>query len=285
MTQARARVMLAGLLLAAAVVGIRAAVPGNGWRGPLYADPLPLGIAFEVVVAGLLLALHRRTNRNPQVGEPAAALRQALRLMLVALLLALPILLAAYLLSKVHPHLRPNRLPKTRQVPPGHPHPGRLASRGGGISVPPDLLYALIAVALIAAIVACVVLLRRRAASQSWAAFDELPDDDQEQLAQAVESGRTALREVDDARAAIIACYLAMEGSLAEAGAERGAAETPDELLARATVRGLVRGPAAERLTALFYEARFSTHPLPGSAKDDARQALDELVVTPGVPA
>ncbi len=284
MTQARARVMLAGLLLAAAVVGISAAVPGNGWRGPLRADPLPLGIAFEVVAIVLLVALHRRTNRHPQAGEPTAALRQALRLTLVGLLLALPILLAAYLLSKVHTHPRPEKapampLPKGRQ-----PHLSHLASRGG-VSFSPDLLYALIAVALIAAIVACVVLLRRRAAGQAWAEVDELPADDEEQLQQAVESGRTALRQVDDARAAIIACYLAMEDSLAEAGAERDAAETPDELLARAAARGLVHGPAAERLTALFYEARFSTHPLPGSAREDARRALDELVITPGVPA
>jgi hypothetical protein len=68
-----------------------------------------------------------------------------------------------------------------------------------------------------------------------------------------------------------------MEDSLAERGAARAAADTPDELLARATRSGIVRGPAAERLTALFYEARFSSHPLDGGERAAAEQALDEL--------
>jgi hypothetical protein len=38
-----------------------------------------------------------------------------------------------------------------------------------------------------------------------------------EDLREAVESGRAALAEISDARAAIIACYVAMERSLAEA--------------------------------------------------------------------
>ena len=39
--------------------------------------------------------------------------------------------------------------------------------------------------------------------------------DESEDLRKAVESGRSALRTLDDARAAIIACYVAMEASLA----------------------------------------------------------------------
>ena len=89
--------------------------------------------------------------------------------------------------------------------------------------------------------------------------------------------GRAALAGVDDARAAIIACYVAMERSLAERGTARAAADTPDELLARAVASGVVRGGAAGRLTALFYEARFSTHPLDGGQRDAASAALDEL--------
>ena len=97
-------------------------------------------------------------------------------------------------------------------------------------------------------------------------------------LREAVESGRAALAgEVDDARAAIIACYLAMEGTLAERGTARGLADTPDELLARAVTSGIVRGAAARRLTALFYEARFSSHPLGSEERVAASRALDEL--------
>ena len=52
---------------------------------------------------------------------------------------------------------------------------------------------------------------------------------------------------------------------------------TPGELLTRATESGLVRGTAAGRLTALFYEARFSSHPLDHRQRDAAEHALDEL--------
>jgi hypothetical protein len=68
-----------------------------------------------------------------------------------------------------------------------------------------------------------------------------------------------------------------METSLAERGAARTAADTPDELLARATTSGIVHGGAAGRLTALFYEARFSSHMLEAGQRDAAEQALDEL--------
>jgi hypothetical protein len=68
-----------------------------------------------------------------------------------------------------------------------------------------------------------------------------------------------------------------MERSLADRGTARGAADTPDELLARAVASGIVRGGAASRLTALFYEARFSTHPVGAGQRDAASAALDEL--------
>jgi hypothetical protein len=42
----------------------------------------------------------------------------------------------------------------------------------------------------------------------------------------------------------------------------------------------VVRGTAAARLTALFYEARFSSHPLDPGQRDAAEQALDELAAT-----
>jgi hypothetical protein len=68
-----------------------------------------------------------------------------------------------------------------------------------------------------------------------------------------------------------------MEESLAEAGMARAVADTPDELLARAADHGLVRTGAAARLTGLFYEARFSSHPMPAAQRDEAQQALAEL--------
>ena len=100
-------------------------------------------------------------------------------------------------------------------------------------------------------------------------------DDDQELLVDAMSAGRRAL-EGDDARAAIIACYAAMEESLAEAGVARGRADSPAELLGRATSSGLLQGAGPFTLAALFREARFSTHPMGTEQMHAARAALDE---------
>jgi len=132
-------------------------------------------------------------------------------------------------------------------------------------------------VALLAGLVLSLWWARRLRRPAGRARADGFIAEDPEQLREAVESGRSALRTFDDARAAIIACYVAMENSLAERGAAREVAGTPDELLARATETGLVRGTAAARLTALFYEARFSSHPLDRTQRDAAERALDEL--------
>ena len=47
----------------------------------------------------------------------------------------------------------------------------------------------------------------------------------------------------------------------------------------------IVRGAAARRLTGLFYEARFSTHPLGRAERDAASAALDELAAELGAGA
>ena len=138
------------------------------------------------------------------------------------------------------------------------------------------LLYALLVAVLLAGVAVSIRWARRLRLPIALRAGEVIAEDP-EQLREAVESGRSALRTVDDARAAIIACYLAMETTLAERGTARGAAGTPGELLTRATEAGLVRGTAAGQLTALFYEARFSSHPLGQRQRDAAERALDEL--------
>jgi hypothetical protein len=106
------------------------------------------------------------------------------------------------------------------------------------------------------------------------------PDDEEAATRQAVyaavDAGDDAMRDVLDPRAAIIACYAAMEHALATAGVRRLAAETPNDLLARAAA--LNRAPAAAALlTELFLEARYSTHPMSAADRHAARSALTEL--------
>ncbi len=175
----------------------------------------------------------------------------------------------------VKPRL-PRALASPQPIPSSRTRPGT-PQKTSMFHVPAAvLLYAFIVVLLVAAVVFS-IWWSRRFRPPGPGPGDDFIVADSEDLREAVESGRSALRTFDDARAAIIACYLAMEAHLAERGTARAVADTPDELLARARATGLVRGTAAARLTALFYEARFSSHPLDRSHRDAAADALDEL--------
>jgi hypothetical protein len=90
----------------------------------------------------------------------------------------------------------------------------------------------------------------------------------------ALRDARVALDAPADPRAAILACYRAMERSVAEAGTSRRVADTPEEFLERAARSGLLLPAATQRLAALFREARFSTHPMTAAHRADAEAAL-----------
>lgn len=96
-------------------------------------------------------------------------------------------------------------------------------------------------------------------------------------LAEALAAGAQALQEDPDPRTAIIGCYAAMERTLAEAGSPAQAADTPAELLARATEGGLVRSEWAGTLTALFRRARYSSHPMTEADRAVALGALAQV--------
>jgi hypothetical protein len=219
-----------------------------------------------------LLVRHGRGSQEPT----AVKLRGVLLLVLGAGAIGAAVLMLAGLHVKgLGPgrRLPPIRHPTATPSLSFRPHPGS----GSAVHVPVTvLLYALLVVVLLAGVAVSIWWARRLRPAIALRA-DEVIAEDPEQLREAVESGRSALRTVDDARAAIIACYLAMETTLAERGTARGAAGTPGELLTRATKAGLVRGTAAGQLTALFYEARFSSHPLGHQQRDAAERALDEL--------
>ena len=293
--QQLARLLPLALLVVLVFAGLRGAVPAPRWNGPLRAGGVAIGLALEGVLGVLLVITLRRGAAAARAarGRPyteaddetdvAAVLRFVLRWVLGAGMVAI----ATVLIVDLHlhfftvpkrPRLRPVPSPRYPRTPPG-------SARGGpGFSIPVGpILYGLLVLALVAAVVISVW----------WAARLRRPavpgqvtgDLDTEDLREAVESGRVALAGLDDARAAIIACYLAMEGSLADRGTARGVADTPDELLSRAVAARVVRGAAARRLTELFYEARFSSHPLGTDQRDAARQALDEIAAELGAEA
>jgi uncharacterized protein DUF4129 len=256
------------------LVGLRGETPALSRNGPLRHYPLATGLILEAVLAVLLIAVRIRNRRAPAGAWLAARLRGVLNLTLGAGLVAVPVVLLVTHLPPPHPHrLRPRPHPPVHGTigPPRHGPPT-------GSAAPASLILTVVAVIVLAAAVVLALIAARRRTRRitvSVAAGSEMADEDQ--LRDAVESGEAALRELSDARAAIVACYVAMERELAGAGTARAAADTPDELLARAAAAGLVRGAAAGQLTALFYAARFSSRDVPPSSRDQARQALREM--------
>jgi hypothetical protein len=294
--QQLARLLPLALLVVLVMVGLRGTVASPRWNGPLKADGVAIGLALEVVLGVLLVITVRRDGAAMRAarGRPFSeadeiSVPEGLRFVLRWVLAAGMAAVAGVLIASLHLHFFTVK-PRPQKAPP--PALPRIRSSvGGGQGGAPfhvplgPILYALLVLALVAAVVISIwwsARLRRPAAPGRIEG-----NVDSEELREAVESGRAALAGLDDARAAIIACYLAMERSLAERGTARGAADTPDELLARAVAAGFVRGAAARRLTALFYEARFSSHPLGREQRDAASQALDELAaeLSTGVPS
>jgi Domain of unknown function (DUF4129) len=100
---------------------------------------------------------------------------------------------------------------------------------------------------------------------------------DAEPLVAALAAGARALQEDRDPRTAIIGCYAAMERSLADAGSPPRMADTPAEVLSRATMSGLMRSAPATTLTGLFRRARYSTHPMTEADRTAAIGALAQV--------
>ncbi len=274
----RARVAVAVALLLIVIVGVRGATPSGSSAVPWRGYWVLVGVGIEAAFAALLVALSAAARRDGGELVTAVRMRRWLRRILTVALLAMPILLAATYLPGVHRAAR-------RRLPPGSTTPLRPLQHSrppqGGGQIELMVIYALLAAAVLAGVIACLaVLRRRRPAGPVPQADPELADwqsGDQADLGRAVESGQAALRQVDDARAAIIACYVAMERTLAQAGTSRADADTPDELLARAAADGLLHGGAGPALTEVFYEARYSSHPVPPGRKEAAEDALGEL--------
>jgi hypothetical protein len=92
-------------------------------------------------------------------------------------------------------------------------------------------------------------------------------------LTEAVDSG---LRRLDEgpARDAVIACWVLLESTAAEAGTARRPAETAAELTTRVLQQHRVTAGTLRQLADLYREARYSSHLLGDDAREQARAAL-----------
>ncbi|MFD8197949.1 DUF4129 domain-containing protein [Streptomyces sp. NPDC059701] len=289
-----------GAVVAVGAVGVLAvaALVLRPAEGLLHAGKGPLGhwgiVAIGLSVAWAVGAMHAAQRLRPRIGADRVGLppgEERLRQAAVPLLLAGPGVVGVLALV-LHAFTRDSTPPPSMDLPPPSPTPppsmppARNRSTPGedsghAMSLPLYLLLGLLAV-LVVLIVAVAVVRRLRRIGLTVPPRPDLPDtrvedDDARLLLSAVRSGRRALADAGDARAAVIACYAAMEDALVASGVRRHASDSPADLLTRAAAAGLAPGPAAPRLTALFREARYSSHPMGAPHREAAAEALEEI--------
>ena len=268
----------AGVLVAAVgLLGIVAvAADGQPLAAPDSSSKLELGRAWELPVAVVALvalvgglAIIVLGFRRQRLGKPVWRRRHTWLIWVASLLIAV----VAILFLRPDPNENRRRSDAddgsgtqteqgTRRQP---PPPWAVLSLGG-----------VVVVALLGAI-----LVGRRMSRVTTSSEPDLAGD-----ALAVfEQSLVELEESDDPRAAIIAAYARLLDAFAARGLGRRPAETPVEHLDRGLAALPIRPEPAARLTALFLEARFSTHPMGSAERDEARQALtdarDDLVGQP----
>ena len=259
------RAAAALLLVAVAAVGLRA---GGAFSAAGSQEILGLSgqavywalAGAEVIlgVAGIVLLILRMIWARKS-GKP---LRRQRRSLWWLLLLPLMVFALARILRRVKQHAAAAAAAhgaSAKAGPAGHLRLGN----------PWPLLVLFAFVALAAA--ALTVYRRRRAVPPPP---EPDPEPDAEPLVAALAAGARVLHEDPDPRTAIIGCYAAMERSLADAGSPPRMADTPAEVLSRATVSGLVRSAPATTLTSLFRRARYSSHPM---TEADRAAAIDAL--------
>jgi hypothetical protein len=257
------------LLVAVAAIGLRA-----GGTFSAAENPQILGLSWHVfywtiagaevvlALAGIALLIARLIWARKS-GKPPQRQRRSLWWLLL-----LP--LFVFGLAKI--------LRMRQRAAPPRPGATHAATAAGAVAHHPPgnpwpllLLFAALTVAAVA-----LTSYRRRRPGQRPAP-DEEADVTTAPLVAALAAGERALHEDSDPRAAIIGCYAAMERSLADAGSPPRLADTPAEVLGRATASGLVRSAWASTLTGLFRRARYSSHPVTEADRAAAIGALAEV--------
>ncbi|MEU0290105.1 DUF4129 domain-containing protein [Streptomyces sp. NPDC006147] len=285
--------VVAGLALAALLLRPDAGLWAKG-SGPLGGNPvLVFGLALLALFGGLSLRekYRQRVDAAGELGPVRERVTDAVNRVLLGASLVVPLLvLVLHRFGSsgdaygpgVDDGLDAPPFPSPAQDPARTlPPPRDAGDTGDGLDL--GLTRILIGLGIALLVVAVVIAglrlwrhLTRPLAPEATATYATL-DDEQERLARAVDSGRRALSDGDAPRAAVIACYAAMEESLADSGVARRASDSPQDLLERAVAGGLPTGAAAAALTALFREARYSTHPMDAGHRDRAAAALAEI--------
>ena len=279
------------LALAVAAVGVRAAA-GATLRNAGLAGFAAAGLALLFAIAAITTAAKYR--EHVRTTEPTTTAEDRLRQATIAILFASAVLVPSALVLLHRPPAAGNGVPFSfPSGPPDsssgspRPHPTHPPAHGhGSFGLRVFLLVVGIAIGVLVLlwmIVTAIRLLRKLTALSPTASTPPVMEAqlEDEALADALLAGRAALAG-DDTRAAIIACYAAMEASLEQVGVTRERSDSPSDLLQRAMNRDLPGAgtQAAVTLTTLFREARFSSHPMTAQQLEAARSALDAVTAT-----
>jgi hypothetical protein len=151
-------------------------------------------------------------------------------------------------------------------------------TQGKPVKVEPTFKWPVLAVALVLLAIAAVPIVReqrrrkaRRREALSWE--PPLADELSDEISLALDD----LRSERDIRRAVIAAYARMEKVLAQRGTRRRVSETALEYLGRVLQEMRVTPAAAEGLTRLFEEAKFSRHDLGEEGRTRAIGALETV--------
>jgi hypothetical protein len=273
------RVAAVALLLAVAAAGLRArgTFSHNSHQAAVGASGAVLAIALSgaeglALVAFILVLAAARPQREPRRDEtepPRPPIPWWAKTVGVLLAVAAMVTPFAVLLTQ-----KPRKAPL-------RPLPGAAAvGPGGRLHAPPPTsgsIWPLIAgmVMAIAVVLALTLLTRRRRRAEVT------PRDragrSRAALLDSLAAGSDALAAGGEPREAIIACYVAMECGFAAAGSAPAAADTPAEVLTRATRAGIVRSGSAEALAGLFRRARYSSQPMTSADSAAAATALARM--------
>ena len=118
---------------------------------------------------------------------------------------------------------------------------------------------------------------RRARRATGWIPVREEPNT-AEDLVAALDAGLEELSDTDrDPRRAVIACWVRLEQAAAAAGTPRHAGDSPTDLVARLLADHMVSADVLAGLAAVYREARFATHTVDETMRDQARAALRQL--------
>jgi Domain of unknown function (DUF4129) len=180
--------------------------------------------------------------------------------------------------------VRLDRTGKVTTVPPNKTKNGNNSSgttvprsQENKVPIPPlvgQLLLALLAVAVVAAVVIGILKRKQKPDQVNEPEVDDAPDAAATAVAVSVERSRTELVVEDDPRRAIITAYQTLLDGLGAVGLPRRPQEAPEEYLRRSLAGVSVDLGPFQELTRLFGLARFSSHAITEADRTAAQLAL-----------